>query len=970
MVDGKLLVIGGGHRLCVSTLTIHTLILPYKLVSFAGLGTNGGDLNIFKYGGLISFNVEVTEPRPRQYSFMQQVLLYGNLKQQWQDMEKARVSKLKGRKRMPRYMSHKHLYEFYEQQSELCGSQSRWATDFLSVNTIKQSTRRNYMSGADRLLDAGVVPYLCNLENTANVSFNRASLNAVRNWTVDKVKDVVELWKVRTAAGLRVNYTFSDRIGREVDGKGRGRRGTQQSSLQAENEERNEEGTHEPDNAQEISIDRPGSVHPVDVGEQEAGATGGRLPIPPGDQCQAEMGVEPREDCTGLLELGADFNPENPSKDIGPDVVMNVISGILQDVGKATDIGDIDGVLSGLMQQKRTLKSEKIVDVDLETSITIARKVKESLDPEKTTKEHQVSSMLARMALQVQSEAEQEVLLVGNGGVLGTRITLCAADLKPMLAFSLANDRSVSFTLSFLTRWFGEIGKTFVFLDSIASAGWWDEVLFEQSTGLRQLTENLCRFGMPSLEKKQDLWNSDVCMMPICGGGHWSLVLIVGLRKVFSYLRESMNADRENVHSSVAARIYFVDSYGKCLAHVPVAGNIYHFLRATYPDVKGPTAARLRRCMGTSSFLFGLQKGLQCGFYVTYHMCLLARKMGDLAETSPAQLEVLIKEGHAVYTFEQYQDDVSKRLEAMLKKYSNTGREIQVGFWGWGSGWDWGLEPSVGTDSIVGKGEHQSNYTESVRDRKRKATFTADERPKKIQFVPQALVDESIAMYSDVRSGPMEDIDCNPGLGGLGEEVGDSSKAVVPRSRTDMGEETVEVCPSRTAVTSLLEDILERVGKGASPFENSIGNLGSNMPKQEHWESSGISVIEGKERSSKAPLEISRDVVQEPPVECTANAPSPTMDTVLRSRHKQRGASMQIKCNFTGMGVEVETKGPPGNKQCSNSSKVPEFISLVLEAEALSRKVRSRKVLDQWAKYKNELIELLERMKEDGKEQE
>lgn len=187
------MVIGGGHRLLVSLLTMHTLIVPYKLVSFAGLGANGADLDIVEHGSLISFHLEITEPRPQQYSFMQQVLLYGNLKVHWRQRENARVSHLKGKKGIPRSISHRKLYEFYEQHLVMFGSQSRWAIEFLSGTDIKQSTRRRYMSGADHLLEAGVVPYLCRLENTAGAVFNRSSLNTVRNWTVDKIRNAVKL---------------------------------------------------------------------------------------------------------------------------------------------------------------------------------------------------------------------------------------------------------------------------------------------------------------------------------------------------------------------------------------------------------------------------------------------------------------------------------------------------------------------------------------------------------------------------------------------------------------------------------------------------------------------------------------------------------------------------------------------------------------------------------------------------------
>lgn len=81
---GKLVVIGGGHRLLSSSRVLHTLILPYRTVSFDGLGVDGKDLDLFAHKGLIAFYVEVTEPRPEEYGFMEQVALYGDLKERWQ----------------------------------------------------------------------------------------------------------------------------------------------------------------------------------------------------------------------------------------------------------------------------------------------------------------------------------------------------------------------------------------------------------------------------------------------------------------------------------------------------------------------------------------------------------------------------------------------------------------------------------------------------------------------------------------------------------------------------------------------------------------------------------------------------------------------------------------------------------------------------------------------------------------------
>lgn len=719
-LKGKLIIIGGGHRLCVSTLTVHTLVLPYKLVPFVGLGQNGRDLDVLEYGGLIMFNVEATEPRPQEYSFMQQVMLYGNLKLQWQDMEKLRVSKLKGRKRIPRCMSHRNLFEFYEQQSELCGSQSRWAIGFLSGNEIKQSTRRNYMSGADRLLDAGVVPYLCHLESTANACFSRASLNAVRNWSVGKVRDVVELWRVRKEADVKVHYAFLDKIGREVDGKGRGRKGPQKVSSQGQEDE---------------NLDRHGDEDSVQQGSpitasqstqsHEECVTGDRLDAEEPSMacpvsahlpvlqtsCEAVKSLPPNLSNTGTI-----LDDKQRRDDISRHM-HGIVDEIIRFVVKDSEKESVDGVLSRLIERRAVLMREKMVDVDLESSIAVAEKVKENIESCTIAKETAVSQTLDEIVNQVLHQDKKEIRLVGEGGILGTKITLCQSDLSPIEKFSLANDRSVTFTFSFLTRWSLKNGSSWMFLDSIVSSGWWATVVLGGTSELEKLETNMLRFGMSSVEKKKELWNSELCLMPICGKGHWSLVVIVVLGKVHRVLKEQSKEGVGTKKRCRKAKIYFVDSIGSSSPHATVADNIYHFLRATYPGDLRPTLTDLFRVSEKHCFMFAMQKGLDCGFYVTYHMCILSRIVKDLLYVSPAQIEVLIRGGHASYTFQQYESDLKEQLRLMVMKYDGMQSKVRTGCWVWGQSCNWGLQ-DMGT-RVVPKvceenGDEERNQGEST----------------------------------------------------------------------------------------------------------------------------------------------------------------------------------------------------------------------------------------------------------------
>lgn len=971
MLKGKLVVIGGGHRLGVSILTIHTLILPYKLVSFTGLGPNGDDLDIFEYGGLITFNVEATEPRPQQYSFMQQVVLYGHLKVQWQDMERARVSKLKGRKRNPRYMSHKTLYEFYEQQSDICGSQARWAIAFLGGKGIKQSTRRNYMSGADRLLDAGVVPYLCHLENTANASFNRGSLNAVRNWSVEKVRDVVELWRVRTEAGLKVHYTFSDRIGREVDGKGRGRKRGSQACSQGVHQ--GENGRNE-DNRSSAKEDAEHSVEYNTSGGSPGIATGHLQPLdrttssPPGpssENARIAGSNEVEERATGRT---ADERPRCP--DVLPPVMDRTGTETRSDSGGGDEYTSIDNIIMGLLERKQKLNEQNIMDIDLETCVNVAKRVKDKLGENNTAAESVISEMIDDMASLVRAEEKKDIRLIGNGGILDSKLTLCQSDTSPIEEFSLANDRAMTFTFSFLTRWTEEGLPAWVFVDSLVSAGWWDTALKGPSKRLESLKKNARILGMLSEERRDELWKSDVCLMPICGAGHWSLIVIVGLRCVYHYF-ESVRKEKHEVRDlDCKGRIFFVDSLGKGSAHVGVSGNLYHFLRVTYPQRHMPTVANLRSLFESNSYLFSLQEGLECGFYVTYHMGLLSRVMKDLVNASPAQVEVLLREGHATYTFQQFRSDVDTRLRAMLEKFSNTGKEIQVGCWVWGKSCAWGVLDNV--DDVSGAPCESGNIdvsTEKVMSvsGKRKGTSVCEEPPEKKQCVWDEGKDRGCAAECHV--APKSSGNTSQAMAS---KEGSGSGAAVHCVKVEspmIAQHLNNIAPSAD-ITSLVEEMLTTVF--LSRTNVSVGN--NTTLKQEAvlgigdgptaWH--GDAVVKSQTDETKGDRNEGKEVKEtrssananngKPPAENEGPITGSVLKLEGRDARKAQDEKRDIKYNQS-----------EENRRISLSQQ--EFMSMVVEAEAFADQVCAGEVVEEWRTYKGALIDLLRRLKEAGKEQ-
>ncbi|PXF41955.1 hypothetical protein BWQ96_08309 [Gracilariopsis chorda] len=890
---GRLVIIGGGHRLLSSGRVLHTLLLPYKLVSFDGIGPDGDALDIFGYRGLIAFHVEVTEPRPEKYCFMEQVALYGELKRRWQRMEKERTSQLRGKKAIPKAMSHRKLYELYESTADKAGPKSRWAIEFLT--DMKQSTRRHYMSGADRLLDAGVVPYLSYLERVGVATFNKASLNAVRNWPVSKIRKVTDLWKVRRESGIRIHYFFSDRIGREVDGKGRGRK-TQNTpgrssnskpgvctsgdkpashdsssrgsspcapspnghtslpsshiptvlqlrsprdltpqcatvapanirppltaSLNPQNTSREDTNLGTPvhrttsghSTPQQEACPPPSSVSRVvkdldplhranslpssqERVDNNEGAPHSRGPHPstrtesaPLRSCSSPDGrmhmvaATNSSEATGKLPrtrtlseatspdptaprdaLPDDANPRPMlSQSIGkhpiqtaatPKQEMSIVSTqpyanpprenptlsvltdkpspsgeqdglaatplpspcdslkVAEESGVLATTGTVQGLLRDLERRKKNASSN-VFDVDLDTEIFVAQRVLQTLEKNGGYSNMDLSLMMQEMTKHVQSVDQGEIRLVVKGGFLQRKMTLHEKDINAIQEFRLATDISVMFTLSFLTKWdAGSVG-TCMLLDSILTSGWWESDFSNDTRRFLALVEAFTRQGRTSVSACEDVWRTDVCFMPICGSSHWSLVLVLNLK----YLLEELECVQEAVSLSVEperrVRVYFVDSIGNSSPHATTSLNLPYFLSTCYPGAVKPSVQAISKKISCHQLRLDLQKSLECGFYVAYHVSVLSRVLHGLVSRSPAEVRYLLKTEHASYTFEKYQEEVLIRLADLKGNYEDGGKQVlEMPVLLWGADKDVGLPkgPSRNPGAIRSNEDMQAN---------------------------------------------------------------------------------------------------------------------------------------------------------------------------------------------------------------------------------------------------------------------
>lgn len=551
---GFLMILGGGeHRFMSSSRVLHGNVIPYKLVNFSDVLDGSEQLEIIQYKGIIAFEVEANEPREERYGLMEQVLLYGDLKEYWKRLEGERVSRLKGRKAILRKISHNKIYRLYEETAELVGLKSRWAIEFLSgkdskLVRISPATRRQYMSGADRLLDAGVVPCLSSLEQDRVAAFNRGSLYAVRNWSVEKIRKAVDLWKVRQSTGVKVKYHFSDKVGRDVDGKGRGRKPSQAtlgtsgegddplvalspgSGVQAVGGDPNvqkpmQSDTPDPPSnvedqntspcTQSEGLEVKGNGGSSEKVKEDLGKRSGleelmsRLDqcVGPSQEEHTEITAECGKSCTGetkpeethgspvnkmevlsmlhendtteaehaygasgersIIGSGADEESNDvltPLCAQGPPIASK------RDDNTRTSLVVVDELLCELDEQKSGL-GDVVCDIDVETDIQIAKKVKERLCEETGILEVPMQQLWHDSAMELEEIERRDIKLVTAGGVLGVKFTLCETDLKPIRKFHIGNDRSVMFTISFLTKWTAEGVKVSTLHDSVWTLG-------------------------------------------------------------------------------------------------------------------------------------------------------------------------------------------------------------------------------------------------------------------------------------------------------------------------------------------------------------------------------------------------------------------------------------------------------------------------------------------------------------------
>ncbi|KAI0567470.1 Papain-like cysteine peptidase [Gracilaria domingensis] len=220
--DHRLIVVGGGHRILVAAHFLQIPILPYQVLDLSGLTEFDKPVSVLTHDALISHHLEATEPRPQPYSLMEQVLSFARLQEYWLWREEQKVIKSGKRPKRAPSMTQTKLMAAYDELKDDTAESSKYAIDFMSPPN--PNTRHGYISGAQRLLKAGVVPFLCDLECEGLATFPRRTLNVVKTWSIEKIKARTQLWISRRKSGSPCDYRFTDTTGSEVDGRGRGRK--------------------------------------------------------------------------------------------------------------------------------------------------------------------------------------------------------------------------------------------------------------------------------------------------------------------------------------------------------------------------------------------------------------------------------------------------------------------------------------------------------------------------------------------------------------------------------------------------------------------------------------------------------------------------------------------------------------------------------------------------------------------------
>ncbi|KAI0557453.1 hypothetical protein FGB62_301g00 [Gracilaria domingensis] len=410
---GKLLVLGGGHRLLTGARQKNMLLFPYQEVDLSDLEDSGTPLHFRRHEFMLMHHLQASELRPDGYRIMEQVALYGVLRTYWLWKEKKRITKLQLTRPSdrPKAITHRKLYALYEILYRPAKRRRKHAISFLSSPVHK--TRVCYMSGADRLLKAKVVRDFCFLESFANTKFALTTLNTVRHWSAVKIRNAVnKMFNELESGGSTVLKFVDDRKKRS---KSRGRWAKRSSAKQS-----------------------PAKPPPSPAAYNETAVVKSKPPV----GWEHYMNWTANGDMEMLDELGRKLQEEDDKfkKEIGSTVV------VIDDNKEKLQV--VENVRQTMMSRMR--KGETAFDI---------------------------AKLVTEEASKLQSEVDRSGTLVVNGGVLQDELKLNRRDVTSITNLSWATPQAVLYTMFFLSNWTLPGMKDVYVLDPVLTQGWWDEEL-------------------------------------------------------------------------------------------------------------------------------------------------------------------------------------------------------------------------------------------------------------------------------------------------------------------------------------------------------------------------------------------------------------------------------------------------------------------------------------------------------------
>ncbi|PXF45556.1 hypothetical protein BWQ96_04694 [Gracilariopsis chorda] len=695
---GKLLVVGGSHRLLVSAHLNHMLLIPYRLINLSGMGTDNIIVQLKRYDGIIAHHVESSAPRPQMYTIMHQVLMYSKLKEFWTLQQINCRTQTRTTRARPHSMTQNKLLHLYKVLQTSACINSRHAIQFLDV-TLKPNSIRGYMSGADKLLHADVLLDLCYLDKHARTRFSCVSINTVRNWSLHRIQKTVKYWKSKSQCSGASNFVcrFSD----DYD------------PFPSANEE-----DHDNNGSQRSKGDSPLAKHIL----EHPAAKKRRTTITPSaitslrrqqkqqgkDETNDEVQLERQQQPLPTIptrNIATACNTKTPSP--SPKAQRSTRSiqtpkrakfAFLPPLGWDGYVNwDLQGNMTLLHNLQRRLENEHVAKTDVqaqqhtvpysqEERIRIVNMVKNEFFQAPTTLVcAQLHNNTTNKDLNSSGKPNHphKPVLAATRGFLQTTLSLSQQEVRSIHDCSMASDQTIMFTFSFLNSWTEPSSKKEMYiLDPQLVAAWWDTVLREGSSTLDRLSAKVRDFRNTSTKRKSNphdkIWTSKLSIVMLCGHNHWTLVAFANLPLLLERLERAphmLKRSHKQQLKQYRATMLCVDSMSANHSpHALLSQKIVHYLTASYPGQNVVSFRLLSSLVTTHHLRRSIQQHLECGFFTTYHIEIISKQISTFLNGSEMDVQKHFNIWYTKFHFTHYVDCIRHRMEALMHTFEENGQ--------------------------------------------------------------------------------------------------------------------------------------------------------------------------------------------------------------------------------------------------------------------------------------------------------